>query len=288
MGTAKIPTGSSNKLPTIERPPESGLVTALNLLRRFQRFLRDIFGILLLALATMTLLSLIAPGLAGGSWLSGWKTFLNRWLGYGSILMVLALGIIGLLFLRRQMRQPDLKSGLQPIPSNALAVEFRPPIPWMRLFSLEIAAFTALALLAAVGGNSLRRAELGLDGGRIGWGLSELARSAFSPFGLGGKAWQIIFFGALCLICLFYGLRLIPAIQAMISKRASRHRSHALPENEPVVSVALKEGFAPEVPGNALTRRKPPLPAEFRKKFRIPVAEEKNTLLRRAMNAYLL
>jgi S-DNA-T family DNA segregation ATPase FtsK/SpoIIIE len=277
MGTAKIPTGSLKQPPNAEQPSGSGLITALNLLRRFQRFLRDIMGILLLALATMTLLALIAPELAGGAWLTGWNAFLNRWLGYGGIFMVLALGIIGLLFLRRQVRQPDQKTGLQPLPSSALAEEFRPPIPWLRLFSLEAAAFALLAFLAAVGGNSLQRAESGLDGGRIGWGLSELVRSVFSPFGLGGRFWQILFFGVLCLACLLYGFRLVPAIQEMAAKRASRHRTSALPENEPAVLVVPKEGAESGVPGSALSRRKTPLPAEFRKKFRMPVVEEKTS-----------
>ena len=278
MRAAKSPSGPSKNTPNTESRPGSSLVTALNLLARFQRFLRDIFGILLLALSTMTLLSLIAPGLAGGSLLTGWKNFLNRWLGLGSILMVLALGIIGLLLLRRQNKAlSEQKHGLQPIPAILPAEEFRPLIPWMRLFFLEIGAFIALALLAATGGNSLVRAEQGLDGGRIGWGLAELVRSTLSPLGMGGKTWQIFIFGSLCLVCLFYGLRLIPTLQSMLSKWSKRHRTLALPENESVISVAPEAGAALGVQGAGSQRRKQPLPAEFRKKFRIQAAEEKNT-----------
>ena len=130
----------------------------------------------------MTLLSLIAPGLAGGVLLTGWKNFLNQWFGVGSFLMVFALGVTGLLLLRRQTRSlPDQKSGLQPIPSNMLSDNIRSAVPWRRLFILEIGSFTFLALLAVIGGNSLERAEFGLDGGRIGWGLAELVRTLEYP-----------------------------------------------------------------------------------------------------------
>ena len=279
MSAAKNPGGSSQKIPITEPPPGSGVVTALNLLARFQRFLRDIFGIFLLALSTMTLLSLIAPGLAGGSLLMGWKYFLNQWLGLGSFLMVLALGTIGLLLLRKQSRLIiGQKPGLQPIPGNSPEEKFYPPIPWMRLFVLEIGAFTSLALLAALGGNSLVRAELGQDGGRIGWGLAELVRSAISPIGLGGRNWQIIIFSGLLLICLFYGLKLIPTLQSILNRLPKKHHPIELPEDVPAVSVASEARLTPGILGSAASRRKQPLPAEFRKKFRVQASEEKNIL----------
>ena len=60
------------------------------------------------------------------------------------------------------------------MPSCAAAVT---PLPWGRLFALEVAAFLTLGLLAAMKGNSLLRAESGADGGRdwLGTGHSVLA-----------------------------------------------------------------------------------------------------------------
>jgi S-DNA-T family DNA segregation ATPase FtsK/SpoIIIE len=278
MSTVKNPREPSKNTPLTEPETGSGWVAVLNLLARFQRFLRDIGGILLLALATMTLLALLAPELAGGSLLIGWRNFLNTWLGVGSFFIVFALGIPGLLLLRRQTKPYiEQKTGLQPLPGSQPAEKIGPSIPWMRLFALEIGAFIGLAMLAALGGNSLERAEQGLDGGRIGWGLADLVRSALAPFGLGGKAWQVLLFAGLFLICVFYGLRLVPTIQTASSKWLKKRQPVALPENELVVSMGSEPNLGSGAASSNAARRKQPLPSEFRKKFRVPAVEEKTT-----------
>jgi S-DNA-T family DNA segregation ATPase FtsK/SpoIIIE len=146
----------------------------------------------------------------------------------------------------------------------------------MRLFILEIGAFTGLALLAAFGGNSLERAEHGFDGGRIGWGLAELARSVLASLGIEGRSWQIIFFGGLFLVCITYGLKLIPTFQTILGKWSKKRHPLPLPENEPVVSVAPEPDAGAGITGAGASRRKQPLPSEFRKKFRVPAADEIN------------
>ena len=74
----------------------------LNFILKFQRFAKDIAGIVLLVFASLTLLSLI--GLTSGAWLTPWATWLRRWFGIGSVFLVLGLGIGGLLLIRnRQM-----------------------------------------------------------------------------------------------------------------------------------------------------------------------------------------
>ncbi len=278
MNTAKNPREPSKKPPLTEPSSGSGWVVALNLLARFQRFLRDIGGILLLALSTMTLLAILAPELAGGSLLMGWRNSLNRWLGFGSFFIVIALGIPGLILLRRQNKTYiEQKTGLQPLPGSQPAEKIQPPIPWIRLFALEIGAFTGLAMLAALGGNSLERAEQGLDGGRIGWGLAELVHSALASLGMDGRAWQVLLFGGIFLVCVFYGLKLVPTIQAFFSKWLKKRQPVVLPENEPVVSMAPEASPEQVAASSNAARRKQPLPSEFRKKFRVPAVEEKNT-----------
>ena len=116
----------------------------------FGRFMRDALGIFLIAFALMTLLAL--GGFTAGMLLTPWAGLLSLWFGWGAYLVVLAVGFAGFAVLQR----------------DGLA------IGWGRLFALELAAFLTISLFAALGGNSLLRAESGLDGGRIGWGLVNL------------------------------------------------------------------------------------------------------------------
>src|ERR1051325_6159692 len=116
----------------------------------FGRFVRDTLGVIFIAAALMTLLAL--RKYTEGILLTPWASLLSLWFGWGAYLIVIAIGYMGYAFLRRS--------------SN--------PLPWGRLFALELAAFLTLGLLAAWGGNSLLRAESGADGGRVGWGLVTL------------------------------------------------------------------------------------------------------------------
>jgi len=118
--------------------------------QHFGRFVRDTLGVLLIAAALIIFLAL--RGYTTGVLLTPWVGRLALWLGWGTYLVVVALGYSGYALLRR---------------SRAL-------LPWGRLFALEVAAFLTLGLLAAMNGNSLVRAESGLDGGRIGWGVVTL------------------------------------------------------------------------------------------------------------------
>jgi S-DNA-T family DNA segregation ATPase FtsK/SpoIIIE len=133
---------------------------------RFERFAWDLGGVLVLAISLMTLLGLLAPEIMGGSLLTMWIIFLRRWLGWGSFFVVIAGVSFGLLLLRRRM-----DGGLE--------------IRWKRIFIFEGAAFSALTLFTLSGQHSLVRAEAGLDGGLVGWGLTELLGMLLSPFWTG-------------------------------------------------------------------------------------------------------
>ena len=116
----------------------------------FGRYLRDIGGVLLVAVALMSLLALW--NLSSGILLTPWSDFLSKWFGWGSYVAIVAIGYGGFLLLRRAGR----------------------PLGLIRLLSLELAALLTLALLAVLGGDSIVRAEAGLDGGRLGWGIAFL------------------------------------------------------------------------------------------------------------------
>ncbi|HZW04516.1 MAG TPA: DNA translocase FtsK, partial [Anaerolineaceae bacterium] len=140
---------------------------------RFDRFGWDFLGVTLCALGLLTLFGLF--GLTAGSFVSPWTALLLRWVGWGSYplaVVFLYLGVVALL--RRTGRVRAFNLG------QVLAVEGF-------LFSL-------LALLSILSGRSLDRAEAGLDGGVIGWGLAELTASFLPP-----PVGTVVFIGLLAL-----------------------------------------------------------------------------------------
>jgi hypothetical protein len=96
----------------------------------FGRYLRDVTGILLIALALISLLGIW--GLTSGVILSPWSAFLSTWFGWGSYLLLLATGLTGFGLIRRM-------GGI---------------FSWGRLFALELASLLTLGLLSILGGNS--------------------------------------------------------------------------------------------------------------------------------------
>src|SRR5215212_8660077 len=68
--------------------------------QHFGRFLRDAFGVLLIAFALMSLLAL--RGFTQGLVLTPWAELLSLWFGWGSYLVVLAIGYCGFAVLRRE------------------------------------------------------------------------------------------------------------------------------------------------------------------------------------------
>jgi S-DNA-T family DNA segregation ATPase FtsK/SpoIIIE len=250
------------------------LVSLLNIFQRFQRFSRDVVGVALLAISLMTLLALLFPELTSGALLQAWRNFLRVWLGWGSILVAISAAALGLMFLRRQQRAP------LPVKQESLLSTLEIAIPWPRLFALELAAFAALMLLSVVGGHNLARVEAGLDGGRIGWGLVELMRVLLNPLGLGALLVVGFLSAVVCFFMLVYGLGIGPWLTHRLEHWLGiKPAMPAFPE-EPAVSVGAEAPPAAASPTGvpaAATRRHEPIPAEFRKRFRIGASsEEKN------------
>ena len=198
----------------------------------------------------MTLLVLAFPGLTSGL-LAWWGTALRHALGWGSFWVALMLGMSGFWILRyRQVR--------------ALPRGF-----WGRVIWLEVAAFTSLALLAVIGGTSFDRAEAGLDGGGIGWGLAELLFLALDPIALGGGFWRGALLLVLLLISLAAGLGVYLPLGAW-AERAAYDKRQGLADLDPnpVVSEAPLPG-SETAPQPAASRKRTLLPPQFRKNFRV-------------------
>jgi hypothetical protein len=130
---------------------------------RFGRFLRDSTGVLLIAFAVMSLLAVW--GITDGAILTPFASLLSLWFGWGNFLVVFGIGYFGYSLLRRDGGE----------------------IHWGRIMSLELASLLTLGLLTVLGpvvfgGNNLIRAEKGMDGGRLGWGLTTLVWRSLGEF----------------------------------------------------------------------------------------------------------
>ncbi|MCS6992806.1 MAG: DNA translocase FtsK [Anaerolineales bacterium] len=214
----------------------------------FGRFASDAAGVILLAFSLMTLLALI--DLTGGLLLTPWANLLWKWLGWGSAFVVIASGLAGLTFLRQRV-QGDVR------------------IRWGQVIALEIAAFSALACFALLGGVSIERAAHGEDGGYLGWALAELTGILLTRV-FGSDVLRAPFIVLTLLLSLFFGFDLLPKLEQKLWQIAGETppESH-ISAPEVVVSSEAEPQPAPSKP--APPPKKPVnLPPQFRKNFKIP------------------
>jgi DNA segregation ATPase FtsK/SpoIIIE, S-DNA-T family len=157
--TPKTSRSKKEKLTAVEIPENPGtmLDTMALWLLRFERFKWDVLGLFLITVALITLIGLLNPD--QGVFMKFGVDVLRNWLGLGGAWVVtLLIGGCGLMVLLRKF-SPFGQFNL----GKVLAVE-----AWF---------FVVLTLLTISGGmtgeNPLERAERGMDGGKIGWGLAE-------------------------------------------------------------------------------------------------------------------
>jgi S-DNA-T family DNA segregation ATPase FtsK/SpoIIIE len=243
--------------------------------QHYGRFIRDAVGVLFIAVALMTLLAL--RKYTAGVLLTLWTDWLLYWLGWGAYLIVIAMGYIGFALLRR----------------NKIL------LPWGRLFALEIAALLTLGLLAAWGGNSLLRAVSGMDGGRVGWGLTTLFWRLGETTGMGATAGTLLMLIP-WILALMSGFNVWALLERFLMKLAG--------ENPPVENVAQSklalshvEGADVETPiveerrsepvqesKEKQPRKKPAqLPPEFRKSLKVSEHQDKKPATPRERNERL-
>lgn len=214
---------------------------------RLKNYSWDISGILLLAFSTMTLIATLFPSHVSGSALLKWTNFIRLGLGWGSLFVVISGFVLGVWMLKKQAGEPSA-------------------VIWVRIFALEGAVFSLIALFTVFGGHSLTRAREGLDGGLVGWGLVEALASLIGLFWTGVIA--IIF----ALICGVIGLGFTEKVRQQIN--VMRVSSPLVDQN-----LNLEEKILPgyeEIPAGDLPfKRKSKVPPEFRKQFKVDLREEK-------------
>ncbi|GAB4415916.1 MAG: DNA translocase FtsK [Anaerolineales bacterium] len=219
----------------LQEPRNDWLDRLAALQAHFGRFARDVFGVVLLAIAAMTFFALL--GFSEGIVLVAWVSWLKTWAGWGSYPFALSLGWMGVVLLQRDEN-----------------------IPIGRVLTLELTLLLTLGLLAVIGGHSPERAELGLDGGQIGWGLAYLFVRLAGKLGAG-----IILF-VLWLLAAMGAFGVWTHIELWLSRLAGEE-----PVPEPIV-VSTSEpaaGAATEAAESKPNKkRQPALPPEFRKSLR--------------------
>ena len=247
----------------VEEPPDQDWFSWLERVKNsFGRFSGDIGGIILIALSLMLLLAL--TGLTKGRLLSFFSAQLQTWFGWGSFLFVIATALGGFFLLRRT--------------NDPLAMR------WGRVIAVEVSAFLLLALLSVVGQpfgnlagnplNSLERAEAGMDGGLIGWGLANIFGRFVSPL----LAALLIIIGLTVMTIIALGL--LPKIEAWLYRMAGEDIPSQLlpnedPHNPPVGSPSKTvSDVATPVVAKAAVKKTPSLEKKFRKTFKVSEAQD--------------
>ena len=243
---------SSDKIP--ESDSSTGGVS------RFQDYLQDIAGIILYALAAMTLLAILVPGLGDGA-LGWWVETLQTWFGWGSIWVVITLVVVATWLIRR----PHSESS---------------PTNWSRIVALEVGVFSSLGLLAVFADRSLLRAESGY-GGRIGWAISELLLKPLESLGLLAPILVGLLFLSLFIAGMIYGLGLLDPTRKLLNNLGSSDQSASdMLSSEPAISEAPIHASSSALQSDSSKektrslRKKTTLQPEYRKSFRIQPQQE--------------
>jgi S-DNA-T family DNA segregation ATPase FtsK/SpoIIIE len=136
-------------------------------------------------------------------------------------------------------------------------------LPWIRIISLEVAAFCVLALLSIIDGVDLPRAEAGLGGGIVGWGLARLIGDLLGGFG------SVIIFSLILLPALLIGLH--PLLMAIVPEEDT------FDDVEPMAVLEIA-GEQPSETKARLERQRirslRDLPREYRKQFHVTEPED--------------
>ena len=146
---------------------------------------REIIGVLLIALALLSLLAL--SNLTRGSLSDGWSNLLYWLFGWGAFAFVAMLGALGVLIIARTQ-------------NIVLAT------PWRSIIAIEIAFFALLPVLTAFGAfedkDLWRMITQGNGGGVVGWGLLTIVAPIFSRHAAG------FLYLVILIVALTVGLRL--------------------------------------------------------------------------------
>jgi DNA segregation ATPase FtsK/SpoIIIE, S-DNA-T family len=199
---------------------------------RFGRFVRDAIGVLLIAFALMSFFALF--GFSNEqSYLYVFARVLSIWFGWGGVFIIFGMGYFGYYLLQRNADE----------------------IRWGRLIGLELASLLTLGLLALFIGNDLLKAEDGMGGGRLGWGLVTLAWKI-------GVLWGSIVLFILWGLAVMTGFGLWSRLEAWLLHFAGEAPTVVISTPLPEAVQQRTANVAEKI--SAPKKKTAPLPPEFR------------------------
>jgi S-DNA-T family DNA segregation ATPase FtsK/SpoIIIE len=226
-------------------PASSGKVAPSPLMRQLAEYLEDLAALLLGVFAIISLLGLL--GLTHGILVDRWTDISRRWLGWGAYAIPAAAGAAAWAFGRR-----------------SLGLHVR--VNWPKIIAAEFALFSILAMLTFADGLSLPRAESGIAGGLVGWGLARLLSDVL------GMLLALAVTAACTLAAGWY------ALQGLFEPKPEPAEVPATFVGLPAASKSAdlpEEGSA----SDRQTRKRPgpskPLPASYRKDFKLESATDR-------------
>ncbi|HNK63029.1 MAG TPA: DNA translocase FtsK [Anaerolineales bacterium] len=260
-----MPQTHSRKFEQEEFPPRNDWLERLARFNmQFGRFLREGFGVALLAFAIMALFAIfesifkqmggsaeiVDNDLVGGWVLTPFVRQARHWFGFGSLFIVVGIAYVGYIFVRREGGS----------------------IKWGRIIALEIASFLTVGLFAVFGGNDLLSAESGWYGGTLGWGLVTLA-------------WRFMgqVFGTMALVLLWAlaaatGFGFWAKLEEWLLNVASEGGQIEMPLPVAAVEEVKKEEEAATEKPAALKKKAPAIPPEFRTSLKPANKKDEKTL----------
>jgi S-DNA-T family DNA segregation ATPase FtsK/SpoIIIE len=226
--------------------PQNDLLERLSRFNlHFGRFLRDAFGVALVAFAIMSLLAVLK--ITAGALLTPFASLLTLWFGWGSYIVIFAIGYFGFSLLQRDSAE----------------------IHWGRLISIEIASLLTLGLVSVFMGNDLIRAEAGMDGGRLGWGLATLASQII------GSVWGTLVLLILWAFSVMIGFGLWEKLEAWLLHVAGEAPTVIVATPVP---VEIEKNEQPVKSSTAPKKKAQQLPPEFRTSLKsVDKKDEKST-----------
>jgi len=213
---------------------------------QFGRFVRDALGVALIAFAVMAFFAIW--NWTDGIVLTPIASLLRTWFGWGSLLILVGIGYLGYSLLRLE----------------------RTSIRWGRILALELAALLTLGLLATFSGNDLFRAESGMDGGRLGWGIVRLM------WQMGTVPGTLVLF-LLWALAVATGFGLWAKLEAWLIKIAGDEAPVIV--NVPEPEVQPQEVEEPVVKQPVVPKKKAPaIPPEFRTQLKSEEKKQEKSL----------
>ncbi len=210
----------------------------MKILERALDYADDVGLILLLMVAVLSLLGLLQ--FTSGGVIDPIVNGLRRWFGLGAFLFPLVVALIATHLLRRRL-------------GDHVA------IPWTRVISVEIMLFALLGILSAMDGLDLPRAEAGMGGGIVGWGISTTLAEVL------GRAGSIILLLIVFSAAGIFGLRAI--MLSVIGARGTHSRAQHMPKIAPAAETPIVERRGNTA--SAAPRKTRRLPREYRKDFQV-------------------